>query len=487
MNNGTAKSEHDEQDSCLFVIFGATGDLSKKKLIPALYNLLLNKKLGNFAVIGIAREQLDKNLLLEDSKKHFKFADAQVFDSFQKKFYYFPADFHNEKKFEELGRFVKTIEKNHNLPGNRIFYLATLPEHFKVISSNIRKYGLAGGRKAKNEKNARNEKNKKWSRVVFEKPFGNDLKSAKKLNECIRKVFDEKQIYRIDHYLGKELAQNISVLRFTNTVIEPLWNRKYIDHVQIILSENFGIEGRGVYYDEYGAIKDVVQNHMMQLLCLTAMDSPFKLTGEHIRNEKVKVLKSVKLSRKDVVAGQYAGYLNEKNIRKNSKTETFAAIKLFVSNKRWKGVPFYFITGKNMKDKITSVYVQFKEAPCLLFEGVCNFMPNYLVIQIQPDEGFYLQVNAKVPAKTDISAIKMDFCHACTFGPNTPEAYENLLADVVQGDQSVFIRNDEIELSWKIIDRIKKSRIYQYEKGSYPKKAKELVEKDNRYWHLVVK
>ena len=467
-----------KKESVLFVILGATGDLAKKKLIPAIYNMVLSKSLENFAVVGVSKDRLEARTL-ERSRQYVKRFDRKRWDGLKKRFYYFQADFHDREKFRELGNLIMSVEQKHRLSGNRLFYLATMPGHFEAIAANMGRYRLA----VQNKRNS-------WARVVFEKPFGHDLKSAKHINKCIRKVFRESQIYRIDHYLGKELVQNISVVRFTNTILEPIWNKRYIDHVQIILSEDFGIERRGPYYDNYGALKDVVQNHMLQLLALAAMESPHKLTEKYIRDGKVKVLKSVKnINLKNLVLGQYKGYKRERGVKRNSKTETFAALRLFVSNKRWKNIPFYLITGKNMKDKITSIYIQFKEAPCLLFKGMCNFMPNYLVIQIQPEEGFYVQLNAKVPGKTDITAIKMDFCHECTFGPNTPEAYENLLMDVVEGDQSVFVRSDEIEQAWKLIDRIarKKPKVYIYRKGSYPEAAKKLIEKDSRYWHLAVK
>ncbi|MEE9525840.1 MAG: glucose-6-phosphate dehydrogenase [Candidatus Woesearchaeota archaeon] len=445
----------------MFVILGATGDLTKKKLIPSIYNLILKGKVKQISIVGVSFEQAEAEAVLNRSKKYIKNIDSKIWNKLKKNFYYYQADFYDQKKFAGLGKFVKSIEKNKS---QRIFYLATLPQHFKVVADNLAKCKLV----------------KKDSRVVFEKPFGHNLKSAKEINRCIKKVFTEKQIYRIDHYLGKELIQNIAVARFTNTILEPLWSNKYVDHIQIILSEDVGIEERGAFYDKYGVIRDVVQNHMMQMLSLSTMESPKKLTGDYIRDEKVKILKKVKVKGKATV-GQYIGYTNEKKIPKNSKTETFAALKLEIDNPRWKGVPFYLIAGKKMKDKITSIYVQFKESPCLLFTGVCNFMPNYLVIQIQPQEGFYIQMNAKVPGKTDIKAVKLDFCHECTFGPNSPEAYENLFMDVIKGDQSSFVRTDEIEQQWKIVDSIKKGKLIKYKIGTHPKEA------DKINWHLQVK
>jgi glucose-6-phosphate 1-dehydrogenase len=462
---------------CTIIILGVTGDLTRKKLIPAIYNLQFNKKLEDFAIIGIGRRDFKTDELLNDFRALVENTSGKTWNRFRERFYYFRTNFYDESKFKDLGDFVKSVEQKSRLSGNRLFYLATMPQHFQAIVHSLSKYKLV-------------EQKDGWARVVFEKPFGEDLASARKLNSYLKKVFEEKQIYRIDHYLGKELVQNITALRFTNTILEPLWNKDYVDHVQIILSENFGIEERGVYYDRYGALKDVVQNHMMQLLCLVAMEAPFKLGGEYMRDEKVKVLKSIgDIDRENVVLGQYEGYREEPGVREDSNTETLVALKLYVDNERWRNVPFYLITGKKMKDKVTSIYVQFRQPPCLLFDGVCDFLPNYLVIQIQPEEGFYLQLNAKSPGKFDVSAVKMDFCHKCTFGPNTPEAYENLLLAAINGDQSVFIRSDEIEEAWRVIDKItkKKPALYPYRLGSYPEQVKKLIEKDKRCWHLMAK
>lgn len=457
------------ENSCLFIILGASGDLTKKKLIPAIYNLVLNKKIKNYAVIGVSRKTKVKDLI-ENFKPYINNINGGLWKELEKRIYHFNVDFYDEKCFNGLSDLIKKVEKKHNLSGNRLFYLATLPEHFETIVKNINRCHLS-------------HQNETWSRIVFEKPFGRDLNSAKKLNKVINKVFKENQVYRMDHYLGKELVQNLSIIRFTNTIFEPLWNKNYIDHVQIVLSENIGIEQRGNFYDKYGALKDVMQNHMLQLLALTSMESPKKLTEKYIRDEKVKILKSVKI--KDVVLGQYEGYKKENGVKNNSNTETFAATKLYINNKRWKGVPFYLLAGKNMKEKFSCIYVEFKKAPCLLFSGVCNFMPNFLAIQIQPEEGFYIQLNAKVPEKIDITSVNMDFCHSCRFG-NSPEAYENLLFDAIKGDQSAFIRSDEIEEAWKIIDNIKKPKVHIYKHKELPEAANKLIQKDGRNWHLTI-
>ena len=463
----------EEDEGFLFVIFGITGDLSKKKLIPALYHLLSNKKMGNFAVIGNGRKDLKAGDLLESSRQHVRDLDETTWQRLQNRFYYHRGDFYDKASLKALRDMIAGVEKKHALGGNRLFYLAVMPQHFEVIAANLKKHRLV-------------DESKGWMRLVFEKPFGHDLKSARKTNKHIKRVFDEGQIYRIDHYLGKELVRNISSLRFANTILEPLWNKDFIDHVQIILSEEIGVGERGATYDTTGALKDVVQNHMMQLLALVAMEAPSSLMGESIRNEKVKVLEKVNVA--DVVFAQYDRYRDKPNIRKDSETETLAALKLYVENKRWKGVPFYLLTGKRMERKLSSICIQFKEPPCRMFENACIATANYLVIQIQPNEGFYLQINAKAPGTQEIRPVTMDFCHECTFGPNTPEAYENLLLNVIDADQSVFVRSDEIEKAWKIIDTASKRnpRLHQYKERTLPEQARELIERDNRRWHLQI-
>lgn len=453
------------------VIFGVTGDLSRKKLFPALYKLAKDKVLDDLAIIGMSFNPVDIPTLHAELKKHIKSINEKTWEYMLSRFTHLQMDFSDPARYPVLKEIIEREEKKHQLCGNRLFYLATLPEHFESITRNMKQVGLAASGKG-------------WSRVVFEKPFGRDLATAKKLNQCIAEVFREEQVYRIDHYLGKELVQSISVLRFTNLVLEPLWSNAHIDHVQIILSEDFGVEKRGKFYDKYGAVRDVVQNHMLQLLALVAMEAPVHLTAQHIRDEKIKVLKAIQAD--GLVLGQYAGYQQEPGVDPGSSTETFAALKLAIANKRWKGVPFYLLTGKFLKEKKALIYIKFRDAPCLLFEGKCTFTSNELIIMIQPNEGFFLNVNTKVPGKMDIAPVKMDFCHSCVFGPNTPDAYENLLLDVIRGDQSVFIREDEVEESWKIVDGLlkKKHTVHQYAKGEIPQAAKELIGKDGRGWFL---
>lgn len=458
----------------MFILFGATGDLTKKKLIPALYNLYTKGKLDT-PVICVSRRDITKGeyIRLLELNKYIKNLNKKKLSGFLKLIYYIKLDFEN-KDPSNFTSAIKQINKQCRCSGNIIFYLALSPSLFKKAVDVIKSSSLL--------------EEKGFKRIVFEKPFGNDLRSAKEINKHIKKTFKEDQIYRIDHFLGKELVQNISVLRFTNTLFEPQWNNKFIDHIQIVLSENFGIKDRGPFYDKYGAIKDVIQNHMLQLLALTAMEPPKKLTSNNIRNEKVKILKRIqRIKQENIILGQYSGYKKEKGVNKNSDTETFAALKLFIKNPRWKNIPFYLITGKNMKNNLVAIHIQFRKPKCLLFNNVCDFEGDHLTIEIQPEEGFHAHINAKVPGKTEIKPVKMDFCHECTFGPNSPEAYENLLLDVAKGDQSAFIRTDEIEESWKITDPItdKKLKVYSYKKGSYPKEADKLIQKDNREWNLT--
>lgn len=461
-------------DSFNFVIMGATGDLAQKKLFPAVYRLMMKGKVSeNFAVVAVGRKEFSREQFSSEVKARIPGVKEEIWKKLDERLYYFRLNFNDENGYANLGKFLDGIDETHSTGSNRLFYLATLPDHFESIAQSIQKFGLA-------------ETKSGWCKVVFEKPFGHDLKSAKKLNTQILKAFDEKQVYRIDHYLGKELVQNIGVMRFANMIFSPLWNNKAIDHVQINLIENFGVENRGEFYDREGALRDVGQNHLLQLLCLIAMDVPKNFDEKCIRDEKVRVLKSVKKTHaRDVVLGQYDGYVNEKGVAADSKTETFFAMKLFVGNKTWKGVPFYLRSGKNLAKKFASIYIQFRNPDYELLRGK-EIYPNYMVIQIQPDDGMLVQINGKEPGeKMRLLPVKMTFCHECTFGPNTPEAYETLLLDALSGNQESFIRADEIEQSWKIFDRITKAKlpVKTYEKGSFgPKEADELIEKDGRKW-----
>ncbi len=462
------------QDNFSFIIMGATGDLAQKKLFPAIHGLLKMKRLGeNFYVVGAGRKEFTHEQFQEEVKRNIQKINDEAWNRLKERLYYFQLDFDEpDHRFAKLKELLESLDAKHSTKGNRLFYLATLPSHFNTIAQNIRKNGLA-------------DTKENWCRVVFEKPFGTDQKSARALNAGLQKVFDENQIYRIDHYLGKELVQSIGILRAGNRIFSPIWNKENIDHVQINLIENFGVGSRGNFYDTQGALKDVGQNHLLQLLCLTAMEIPDKFDEKCIRDEKVKILKKAKIIPGDAVLGQYEGYESEMGVKAGSRTETYFAMKLSINNRRWKGVPFYLRSGKNLDKKFASIYIRFKEPNYTVFEGQ-QLNPNYLVIQIQPDDGMLVQLNGKVPGeKMKIQPVKMTFCHECAFGPNTPQAYETLLHEAIAGDQSAFIREDEVEHSWKVIDKVtkKKLAVHKYQKGSAgPKEADEMIAKDGRQW-----
>lgn len=464
-----------ENNGIIFIIFGITGDLAKRKLIPALFKLVKHKKLKRFALIGTARSNTNIKAIFSSAKQYIHYDnknDLKTWKGLQKRSYYLPLDFYNKEDYSKLSLHLEQIEKEHKLIGNRVFYLATLPQHFDVITHNLQQQKLAQQTK------------QHWTKVIYEKPFQDDYISARKLNKCINRLFSEKQVYRIDHYLGKELVKDIAFIRFTNRILEPLWNNSHIDSVQIILDEDFGIENRAAFYDHYGAVRDVVQNHVLQLLALTTMEAPKQLSAEFIRNEKVKILRKTKI--KDFMLGQYAGYTNEIGIKKSSKTETFAALKMEINTPRWKGIPIFVRTGKFLAKKETSIHIKFKEVDCLLAKN-CPSDTNYFTIRIQPNDSFILELHAKVAGKKDqIMPVKLEFCKKCRFGPDTPEAYETLLEDVIKGDQSAFVRNDEIEAAWKVVDIVqkKKKKVYLYEKGSIgPEQLTTWNKKHNLRWH----
>lgn len=440
---------------CLFILFGATGDLAKRKLIPALYKLIEDKKLCHFAIIGTALEPLEKTRVLDQAKPFIQNYNQEVWEKLVCAFYYYPMDFYHGTMYANLKPLVEEIERAHNLSGNRILYFATMPHHFPVITKYLLESGLVNNEHSTSP----------WTRLVYEKPFGQDTASSQSLNNFLRQAFAEEQIFRIDHYLGKELVGNIALARFTNQIFEPLWHKDHIESVHISIKETLGVEQRGAYYDEYGQLKDMVQSHMLQLLALTAMESPGELTAHNIRNAKAAVLEKVVIEK--VLLGQYEGYCDEPGVKPNSKTDTFCAIQLFIKNNRWENVPFYFVTGKVLDCKETTIEIRFKMAKCPLTS--CPSQPNSLIFKIHPNDGIYLRLNAKVPGVAfEVAPVSMDFCHSNLFGPNTPEAYETLLADVIKGDQAAFIRADEVEASWKIIDTIahNKHELHHYKKGS---------------------
>ncbi|MCZ0757067.1 glucose-6-phosphate dehydrogenase [Anoxybacillus sp. J5B_2022] len=488
MNNVNPKS--------LIVIFGATGDLAKRKLFPSIYRLYQKGKLSEeFAVVGVARRPLSNDEFrryvsqsIEDSTKQ-ELSD----ESFVSHFYYHSLDVTSTASYQELKSLLERLDATYDIPGNRIFYLAMAPEFFGTITSHLKSEGLTA--------------TDGWKRLVIEKPFGHDLKSAQQLNKEIRQAFSEKEIFRIDHYLGKEMVQNIEVIRFANAIFEPLWNNRFIANIQITSSETLGVEDRGRYYDHSGALRDMVQNHMLQMVALLAMEPPIKLTTDDIRSEKVKVLRALRPITHDevdqyFVRGQYGrgfirgqevvGYREENNVDPNSNTETFVAGKLMIDNFRWAGVPFYIRTGKRMTEKSTKIVVQFKDVPMNLYYRTSeNVHPNLLVIHIQPDEGITLHLNAKKSGESmKTTPIKLDYCNNCIDGINTPEAYEKLLYDCMRGDATNFTHWDEVAASWSFIDPIsevwantKAADFPNYEAGSMgPKAADELLQKDGFHW-----
>lgn len=456
---------------CTIVILGATGDLAKRKLIPAIYRLLKDKKITKYHLVGVSLPEGDSQEMLAQAQPYIssnahKEVSSEIWESLHNNSSYLSGDFYDPELYKKLKNKLAEIEQG---PAHRLFYLATMPEHFAVISQNLSQTGIA--------RHTREITNKTWNRVVYEKPFGVDGQSAKEINQAISQCFDESQIYRIDHYLGKELVGTIATIRFSNILFQPLWDKDSIESVQIILNESIGIEGRGFYYDNYGALKDVVQNHMLQILALIGMEPPEKLSGEAMRDAKAKLLKD--LSIEDYILGQYDGYLDEKGVAENSHRETFAALKLKINNARWSGVPFYLKTGKFLSNKVTSVHVKFKKPEF-------SSEQNILTVQIEPNDGFSLVLNTKNPGSyQEVTPVTVSFSHSCLFGPNTPKSYEVLLSDAIRGDQSVFVRFDEIAHSWDVIDKIsrEKNKLYSYAPGSHgPQELKDFERKYHMTW-----
>jgi glucose-6-phosphate 1-dehydrogenase len=469
------------------VIFGASGDLTQRKLVPSLFNLFLKKRLPKqFRIVGYGNTDFSDDQFrshLEEGMKQFapfKYKDKD-WNSFAENIAYQQGRYTDLADFKRLGAFIKDWEIN---SGNRIYYMATPPGVFPNIID------LLGLTDQLTEYNG-------WRRVVIEKPFGTNLASAESLNGQIHKTLNEKQIYRIDHYLGKETVQNILVTRFANTIFEPLWNRTYIDHVEITVAEKVGVEHRGRFYDKVGVMRDMFQNHLLQLVSLVAMEPPASFDATALRNEKVKVLGSIRPMKEEEVAqrtvhAQYEGYRQEDGVSPESTTPTYAAIKLQIANWRWQGVPFYLRSGKALKEKLTQVTIQFKEPPHLLFPSKNgNLTPNMLVLYLQPDEGVHWRFEAKVPDTiAEMRSVDMEFHYADTFGKTAiPEAYERLLLDTITGDASLFTRADEVEVAWGLIDPIieawsaNKKQIATYEKGTWgPTEADELLARDQRKW-----
>lgn len=468
------------------VIFGGNGDLTYRKLLPALYNLTHDNILANrFAVVGVGRRDYTNERYHEDIysalKKFSRFnIDDALWNQLKQNIYYKQVDFKDKDSYIDLDIYLKEIDERYQTDSKRIYYYAVAPEYFEIITDNLAHQNM-------------HHINDNWPKVVIEKPFGRDLKSAQYLNKKIVSTFTEKNTYRIDHYLGKEMLQNIMVIRFANSLFEPLWSSKYIEQVQITSSETIGIGTRGEYFEKSGAIRDMAQSHLLQLLCLIAMEKPKSLNSDDIKDEKVKVLNSLTKFTIDnidssIALGQYEGYRNEDKVRPTSNIETYVAFKTFVNNERWNGVPFYIRTGKKLPVKTTEIIIEFKKPINNLYEDIKT--PNYLVIRVQPKEGVFFQFNAKVPGTIQkIVPVQMDFCQNCQVGLNSPEAYERLIYDITRGDLTLFARWDEVEASWVFIDDIIKYRreskpnFPNYKPGEWgPEKADEILKKDNHKW-----
>jgi glucose-6-phosphate 1-dehydrogenase len=483
---------------CGLVIFGVTGDLSRKKLMPAIYDLANRGLLPpGFSLVGFARRdwadqdfaQVVHDAVKEHARTPFR---EEVWRQLADGFRFVPGDFDEDAAFGRLRAAIDDLDKVRGTGGNHAFYLSIPPKFFPDVIQQLKEHGLADSREGS------------WRRVVVEKPFGHDLASAHELNRIVGQVFPSGSVFRIDHYLGKETVQNILAMRFANTMFEPIWNRRYVDHVQITMAEDIGIGGRAGYYDGIGAARDVIQNHLLQLLALTAMEEPVSFDSEALRAEKVKVLSAVRLP-SDLAAstarGQYArawqggaevcGYLEEEGIPADSATETFAAIKVELDTRRWAGVPFYLRTGKRLGRRVTEVALVFERAPHLPFAetAVEELGQNALVFRIQPDEGITVRFGSKVPGTSmEVRDVTMDFAYGESFTESSPEAYERLILDVLLGDPPLFPRHEEVELSWRILDPIeefwaKGGRPEPYAAGTWgPDSATAMLARDGRVW-----
>jgi len=485
---------------CGLVIFGVTGDLARKKLMPAVYDLSQRGLLPpGFSLVGFARRdwaaqdfgQVVYDAVREHARTPFR---ESVWRQLAEGFRFVPGDFSDDDAFDELARTVADLDRVRGTGGNHAFYLSIPPKFFPVVTKQLSRSGLSA------------QDGDQWRRVVIEKPFGHDLKSARELNSVVESVFPPDSVFRIDHYLGKETVQNLLALRFANQMYEPIWNANYVDHVQITMAEDIGIGGRAGYYDGIGAARDVIQNHLLQLLALTAMEEPVSFDAHDLRAEKEKVLSAVRLPAdlsRHTARGQYArgwqggqqvvGYLEEEGISTTSTTETYAAIRLDIDTRRWAGVPFYLRTGKRLGRRVTEIAVVFKRAPHLPFERTATeeLGKNAIVIRVQPDEGVTIRFGSKVPGTAmEVRDVTMDFGYGHSFTESSPEAYERLILDVLLGDPPLFPRHEEVELSWRILDPItqfwaSKGRPEPYDSGGWgPASADAMLARDGRAWRL---
>ena len=493
-------------DPCAMVIFGAAGDLTRRKLIPALYNLARYDLLSReFAVIGLARNELSTEQFREKVTQDIReFAtsevDPDIWEWFLRRVYYIAGEFNDPKSYERLRETLQKADQDHGTRGNYLYYMATAPSFFAEVVNQLDNAGIAA------------EANGQWRRVIVEKPFGHDLESAISLNQQLRKVLNEDQIYRIDHYLGKETVQNILAFRFSNGIFEPIWNRRYIDHVQISVSETVGVEGRGKYYEEAGTLRDMVPNHIFQLVSLISMEPPISFQANAVRDEQAKILHAFQPpSPEDVlsrtVRGQYGesaddadpgtkmpAYRSEPDVAVDSRTETFVAMKIAIDNWRWADVPFYVRTGKRLPARNTEVAIQFRRAPFMLFRDtpVDRLTPNLLVLNIQPEEGISLRFGAKVPGPImQLGSVNMDFRYTDYFGASPSTGYERLLHDCMVGDATLFQRADMVEAGWAVVSPIldvwkalPPRNFPNYPAGTWgPHEADDLIQRDGSHRH----
>ena len=494
------KQYTNEELSCIFVVFGGTGDLTKRKLIPAIFSLMYEEKLPkNFTIVSIGRrdktQEEYRNEMFEYAKKFSRFQmSEEIWNNFSERIFYKNFDFTaSSEGYKELDAFLEDIEEKYDTKGKRLFYLAVAPDFFEGIIRNLKFNNMI-------------DRETGWQRIMVEKPFGSSLTTARILNDNISKLVKEEDIFRIDHYLGKEMIQNILAIRFGNSLFEPLWNSNYIDNIQITSTELLGVENRGSYYEKSGVLKDMLQNHLLQMLTLITMEPPVDLESESIRDEKVKVLKSLRpfteeSFKEDVVRGQYSqgiikgkkvkGYREEERVSPESNTETFIALKTYIDNFRWGGVPVYIRAGKRMDQKTTEIVIQFKKLPGInYYKDFKNVGHNLLVLKIQPQEGFFFQLNGKKPGSDfKMEAVKLDYCQSCKYYNNSPEAYEKLILEAIRNNSSLFTRWDELEYSWQFIESLEKgiekasSEFPNYAAGtSGPEAAMELIEKDGKQW-----
>jgi glucose-6-phosphate 1-dehydrogenase len=490
-------------DPCAVILFGASGDLAKRKVIPALFDLAAHNSLGSrYAIIGFARTPMNddsfRSALCDATKTMSELGDVDPaqWDNFASNLFYSPGDYSDQQAYAQLAKRIAELDAQKNLGGNRLFYLSTPPEVYPDIVEQLGRAGLS-----------RPANSKSWVRIIIEKPFGRDLTTAKELNEIVHNVFEEHQVYRIDHYLGKDTVQNLLVLRFGNGIFEPLWNRNYVDHVQITAAETLGVERRGGFYETAGALRDMIQSHVLQLTSLVAVEPPASFDATAVRNEKLKVLQSIRpfdleMVAQSVVRGQYGpgsitdkpvpGYREEQNVNPKSRTETFVAAKLLIDNWRWANVPFYLRTGKRLAKRTTEIVIQFKRAPHIVFRGR-EADANRLVLNIQPDEGISVSFGAKRPGtEMSIGNVTMNFSYREGFGDSSRSAYATLVNDCLRGDATLFDRGDSVEAAWSLVEPVldvwsaaKTASVPQYAAGSWgPKESDVLLGREGRKWYI---